>query len=512
MNGIAATLRVVVLLSCQLIVWCGPVLGESRTDLALEEPPLELTRLADDGFSWPSWSDCRRVLSLRDYNTRVVVIGTMVLGCATGLVGSFTLLRRRALMGDAISHATLPGICIAFIVATRLGLNGKALPYLLLGATVTGLLGAGMILFLRRQTRLKEDAALGTVLSVFFGAGVALLAVVQGMNEGHAAGLESFVYGKAASLASRDVQLIVAAAFLCSLITILLFKELQLLCFDAGFAGAQGLPTLLLDATLMSLVVIVCLVGLQAVGSILIIAALIIPAASARFWTDDMKRMVQYSAGIGAVSGWLGATISALLPNVPSGATIVLVCTGIFFVSLLFGTRRGVVSRWIEQYRLNRSVARQHLLRTMYELLEAEQGHQTGAALDRRNVQISDLLNKRSWSASSVRRTIHRAVREREVFLQGDAVRFTPNGLQEAARLTRQHRLWELYLITYADVAPGNVDRDADAIEHVLEPAIVAELESLLQKRTTAVPASPHQLIEAGADEPSSPRVGRAAE
>ena len=140
--------------------------------------------ITDRRIRWPSWEEWQRVLLLEDYNTRIVVFGTAVLGCAAGMVGCFTLLRKRALMGDAISHATLPGIVLAFILANLVGWADKSLPLLLCGATVTGLIGVGVILILRNLTRLKEDAALGIVLSVFFGAGISLLGVVQQMQTG----------------------------------------------------------------------------------------------------------------------------------------------------------------------------------------------------------------------------------------------------------------------------------------------------------------------------------------
>ena len=195
--------------------------------------------ITDRSVSWPTWEQWQRVILLEDYNTRVVVFGTAVLGCAAGAVGCFTLLRKRALMGDAISHATLPGIAVAFVLANSLEWDSKSLPLLLCGATFTGLLGVGVILALRNLTRLKEDTAMGIVLSVFFGAGIAMLGVIQQMPAGHAAGLESFIFGKTASMGSADARLIATAALICLAVCGLLFKELKLLCFDEAFAGSE---------------------------------------------------------------------------------------------------------------------------------------------------------------------------------------------------------------------------------------------------------------------------------
>lgn len=422
--------------------------------------------------------------------------GTTLLGLAAGVIGSFTLLRKRALMGDALSHATLPGIALAFIVATWLGLEGKSLPILLLGAAISGTLGMAAVLFIRNGTRLKEDAALGIVLSVFFGAGAALLSIVQQQGKGHAAGLESFIYGKAASMTVDDAWIIGVAGAAALAIAAVLYKELQLLCFDEGFAGSRGYPTTLIDFALMALVVVVTIVGLQAVGLILVIALLIIPAAAARFWTENLFRMTLVSAGLGAASGLAGSIASALFARLPSGAMIVLVATFFFGVSMVFGPERGTLVRWLRRRRLNLRIDRSHLLRGMYEFKEGPDGLQKPSASSA-PVPFADMLAMRSWSERRLRAALRRAEREELVARTSggaEAWSLTPDGLREGARLAHEHRLWEMYLIAHADVAPGKVDRDADAIEHVLDSAMIAELEELLERRQSVegVAASPH--------------------
>jgi manganese/zinc/iron transport system permease protein len=452
--------------------------------------------LTDRSIRWPEWSQWKRVLFLTDYNTRVVMLGTMLLGLASGMVGSFTLLRRRALMGDALSHATLPGVGLAFLIAPWIGLEGKSLPLLLTGAAVSGIAGVVSILYVRNLTRLKEDAALGIVLSVFFGAGIAILTLIQQLPTGHAAGLESFIYGKTASMIASDAALIAWSGLLCVVVIGVLFKELTLLCFDEGFAGSRGYPVLLLDLVLMSLVVIVTIIGLQAVGLVLVIALLVIPAAAARFWTQDLKRMSLISAGIGAAGGLIGSAMSAVFPNLPSGAMIVLVCSSLFFMSMLLGTARGLVVRALRRRELNRSVDHQHLLRGLYELRESRQ---TNAG--QTNHDFSELMALRSWSAWRLTREIERCRKAGYLVRNDDAsLSLTDSGMSEASRLVHEHRLWELYLITHADVAPGRVDQSADAIEHVLEPELIARLEKLLRQNLEAkgVAPSPHPLEQQG--------------
>lgn len=443
----------------------------------------------------PDFSEIVQVLLLRDYNTRLVVLSTLLLGGACGLMGGFLLLRKRSLMGDTLSHATLPGIGLAFMVAVALGGSGKSLPVLLTGGALSGLLGCWCVLLIRNHSRIKDDTAMGIVLSVFFGAGVAVLGLVQNMPQANAAGLDSFIYGKTASMVARDFKILLGVAIGVVLAVVLLFKEFRLLCFDEAYAAVQGWRVRWLDVLLISLVALVTVAGLQAVGLILIIAFLITPAAAARFWTEHLDRMLVLSAAFGAVSGWWGASISAFFPRMPAGAVIVLVAAVGFLFSMLFGRERGVVVRWVRQRRLSRSVGRQHLLRALYEILEAQGEGEVKIA----PVGFRQVRGRRTWSDASLRRYWREAFQDGLVGESvGEEITLTEAGLAAAARVTRNHRLWELYLIEYADVATSRVDRDADAVEHILGERMVGQLEAKLRQLHAAgglaVPASPHPI------------------
>ena len=444
----------------------------------------------------PELSDIWNVLILRDYNTRLVVICTILLGCACGLMGGFLLLRKRSLMGDTLSHATLPGVGLSFMLLVALGGDGKLLPILLAGAGITGIIGCVAVLFIRKQTRIKDDAAMGIVLSVFFGAGVSILGVIQKMPEGSAAGLESFIYGKTASMVMSDFQILVLVTFCVITCSLLLFKELRLLCFDENFAAALGWPVKYLDILLLALITAVMVAGLQAVGLILIIAFLITPAAAARFWTNQLDRMLLLSVIIGAASGWLGASLSACFPRLPAGAVIVLVAALFFVVSMLIGTERGVMIRFLRQSQLKKRMGRQHLLRALYEILE---GGCFTEELNIRTVPFRQIRGRRTWSDRQLRCYIRRAYNEGlvEAPNKTDTILLTETGLAEAEQVTRNHRLWEMYLIEYADVATSRVDRDADMVEHILGEKMVTLLESKLQTYRTVgslVPQSPHPI------------------
>ena len=460
--------------------------------------------LANTFSAWPSAAQFLRVLQLQDHNTRVVVIGAVLLGIAAGMIGTFMLLRKRALMGDAISHATLPGIGIAFLVMASHGGSGRSLPGLLLGATLAGLVGMGSVLLVRSQSRLKEDAALGIVLSVFFGLGVAILGIIQQLSLGSAAGLESFIYGKTASMLARDAWLIAGMASAVLLFCIFFFKEFAMICFDQQYANSQGWNVTLLDVLMMALVVLVTVIGLQAVGLILMIALLVTPPAAARFWTDHLKRMMFISALVGGISGYCGAALSALVPRLPAGAIIVIVAGTCFLFSMIFGRARGIVPRVLKHARLSRRIKLHHLLRALYEWNEQGAESPDPLAADALKVSMSrgDLLQARSWSPRALSRGLSGA-RARglvRIGAQGEA-QLTREGYHEAWRVVRNHRLWETFLVTHADIATIHVDRSADEIEHILGHDMVSRLEKILKQShpELAMPHSPHSLHPPGA-------------
>jgi len=235
-------------------------------------------------------------------------------------------------------------------------------------------------------------------------------------------------------------------------------------------------------------------IGLQAVGLILIIALLIIPPAAARFWTDRLSAMVLASAAIGAVSGLLGAALSALVPRLPAGAIIVVVASVIFVFSMIFGPTRGVLRRFREHQRLSRKVSRQHLLRAIYETAEGDDADPMTVG-----VPVEELLLMRSWSTAGLRRALRGAERAGLLFEGSDGnYRLTDEGMVEATSAVRNHRLWEAYLVTHADIAPSHVDRDADQIEHVLGRQMIKKLEAIVaaDNPDLLVPPSPHVLVE----------------
>jgi manganese/zinc/iron transport system permease protein len=424
-----------------------------------------------------------RVLSLQDHNTRIVLAGACVFGGAAGLVGMFLLLRKRSLLGDTIGHATLPGIAGAFLLAHTLGWNARSFIWLATGAAISGIAGMFAVLIIRKFSRIKDDASLAVVLGVFFGTGVALLSAIQQLPGGQAAGLENLIYGSAASMVTRDALFIFGSAIVVVFAGVFLFKEFSILCFDEAFASAAGWPVRTLDVLLMSGVVLVTVIGLQSVGILLTVALLVIPPTAARFWTDSLGKTAVISALNGSASAFVGVALSAVFPKMPTGAIIVLAAAFLFGCGFFFGTRRGLWSRFLMEWRAKERLENEHMLRAIFECSEF-----SGPAISHEAV-----LAKRPWTRNETTLLISRLAENGLVTVspEADTIQLTRAGDIEARRLVRNHRLWELYLLNHADVAPSRVDRDADLIEHVLDPRLVEELECILENRAHFVPADP---------------------
>lgn len=281
-----------------------------------------------------------------DYTLRNVALGSALLGVVSGVLGCFAILRRQGLLGDALAHAALPGICLAFMLT---GL--KAPIVLMLGAAIAGWLGTLLLLYIVRQTPLDEDAALGIILSVFFGFGIVLLTFIQRTGDANQAGLDKYLFGQAATLVEENVITMALLGGVALSIVALLYKEFKLITFDADFAASLGFGTRRLSVLLTSLIVIAIVIGLQTVGVVLMAAMLVGPAAAARQWTNRLSRMIALAALFGAASGVSGALISISESRIPTGPMIILSLTVIVLLSLVFGSARGVVWEWLRHRR-----------------------------------------------------------------------------------------------------------------------------------------------------------------
>ncbi|MCY4567017.1 MAG: metal ABC transporter permease [Candidatus Poribacteria bacterium] len=286
-----------------------------------------------------------------DYTLMIVAIGAALLGAVSGSLGTYAVLRRQSLLGDAISHAALPGIAIAFL------LTGSKTPLILvLGAALAGWLGTLLILSIVRLTRIKYDSALGIVLSTFFGFGLVLHTLIQRTGNANQAGLDTFLFGQAATILESDVWTIGILGGIAIIIMLVFWKELKLLVFDEGFAASLGFPIRVLDILLTSLLVVAIVLGLQAVGAVLMSAMLVAPAVAARQWTNKLSVMMFLAACFGALAGVSGTIISSSASRIPTGPTIVLCATVVVGFSIAFALNRGLLWDWIRHQRNKQSL------------------------------------------------------------------------------------------------------------------------------------------------------------
>ncbi len=313
-------------------------------------------------------------LLLFDYTLRTVALGTAALGAVAGALGCFAVLRRQSLLGDAIAHAALPGIGLAFLLT-----GSRATPVLVLGAALAGWIGTLFVLWIVRSSRIREDAALGIVLSVFFGVGLVILTFVQRRPTAAQAGLETFLFGQAATLLLRDVLLIASLGGAALVVLALFWKEFKLLSFDPEFGASVGLPVTRVDLLLTSLLVVAIVIGLQAVGVVLISALVVAPAAAARQWTDSLSVMVVLAGFLGALAGVAGSMVSSLGGGIPTGPTIVLVASLAVIISLCFAPRRGLMAGFLRERGTRRRLRVDAVLADLYALA-AQHGEATSHA------------------------------------------------------------------------------------------------------------------------------------
>jgi len=382
------------------------------------------------------------------YNAALVGIGAALLGFAAGASGTFLFLRKRALVSDAVAHATLPGVGLAFILMVLLGGDGRNLVGLLAGSAVSAWIGLLLVEAMARRTRLSEDAAIGAVLSVFFGAGIVLLTVIQTMSQGRQAGLESFLLGSTAGMLFQDAVVIAIGGSLAVLVTWLLRRPMTLVAFDAEFAAANGYDVRRLDLAMMGLVMAVTVIGLKLVGLILIVAMLIIPAVTARFWSEKSERIIWSAGLVGAVSGYVGAAMSASAPSVPTGPIIVLVCAGLFLLSLFFAPARGVAAAVLRRWRFQRQVHRRQGLLAMA-----------------RDETIHDPLTLK--------------VLRREGLIRPDGVA-TDTGRAQAAKIARDERRWDIAREVHQDAGLTGRYDGLTPIETVFTPDEIADFDRRL--------------------------------
>lgn len=361
-------------------------------------------------------------LVFSDYTLRTITLGTAVLGAVTGMLGSFAVLRKQSLLGDAISHAALPGIALAFIIT-----GAKDSNVLLIGALISGLIGTFWIRSIIKKTHLKSDTALGLILSLFFGFGMLLLTFIQKMPNANQAGLDKYLFGQAATLVVSDVWLMTIVTAICLFVLLLFWKEFKILLFDADFTKTLGFNTKTIDILITSFIVLAIVLGLQTVGVVLMSAMLLAPAAAARQWTNRLSTMVFLAALFGAFSGIFGTAISASQNNLSTGPVIVLVAAVFVVFSFVFSPSRGLLFKQIRLIKNRRDLKLHKTLAFMYGIAETHE--------DISHPHAIKILNNFQGFAKS---TLQKLVKKNYVNLDGNMWSLTEEGFKTASNLYNQ--------------------------------------------------------------------------
>ena len=292
---------------------------------------------------------------LQSYTTQMVLLGTALLGLASGIAGTFAVLRKESLIGDGLSHAALPGVVIAFLLT-----GIKDIEVLITGAALSSITAAWLITITVENSKIKFDGALATILSAFFGLGMVLLTYLQSLNNAGQAGLSKFIFGQAATILARDVYITSAAALIIIVLTALFWKELKLISFDVEYAKTLQIPVTFTLILYRSLLIMTIIIGIQSVGAILISSLLIAPAVGARQWTNKLGTMCILAGFFGMISAIGGTIWSTSVQKLPTGPAIIVILSVIVLLSLIFAPNRGML--W--QLRKNRQSKRALLSET----------------------------------------------------------------------------------------------------------------------------------------------------
>ena len=385
-------------------------------------------------------------------NTLVVLLGTTTLGLCCGLVGSLMLLRKRALLADALAHSTLPGIVLGFLIA-----GSQSYWALGAGALITTLMAAILVSRLPILTRIRQDSATASILGIFFGAGIALLSIAQRSGPGaFSAGLDHFLLGQAAGMLQSEALTLTLSAAVVSALMILMHKELLVSCFDSSFGKGTGMSMGRIDLLIMLILAVTIVISLPAVGVVLTAALIVIPPATARFWTDRFNHLLAISGLLGATAGAAGTLLSSLRVDLPTGPVIVICASTLFSISLVIAPHKGLLGkrlRWIQRKQRREM---QRILIFLHENLHL------GNVFVARERILAGSLNA---STSALRLCILSGYTE----MAGTHVRLTTEGIRRAERSISARDRWIQWLDSEAEIDRNLIDLDEEDIEKLLD-------------------------------------------
>lgn len=399
----------------------------------------------------------------------IVLTGVLVTASCS-LLGTFLVLRKMALLGDALSHSVLPGIAVAFLMS-----GSRAVLPMFFGAAVLGLLTALLVESFHRRWRVQEDAAIGIVFTALFALGVVIITGYAGHVD---LDQECVLYGEIAytpwdlllwgdtSLGPRPVWILGAVLALNLTVLVLLYKEFKISAFDPALAMSVGINATLMHYLLMGLVALTTVASFESVGAILVVAMLIVPGAAAYLWSDRLIAILGLAAFFGMVSAVAGYFLASFWNSSIAGAMVVVI-GAIFVFSLLFSPNQGVLARLYQRVRLSLQVAQDHVLLALVRREES--------GVERVGLRPAELVAVAAVWGVLARLAVGNLRRRRLLSEANGRVELSAKGQQAALRLLRNHRLWETYM-SQLGLPKDHVHAPADAIEHFIGGELAAEL------------------------------------
>lgn len=387
------------------------------------------------------------------------LIASVTIGISCGLIGTYIILRRMALIGDALAHAVLPGVVIGFMIA------GKNQAALFFGAVAAGIVTVLLISAVHRNTKIKEDTSIGIIFTGAFALGILLVSQLKQVH----IDLSSYLFGDVLGVSSGDIVLSLVIMFIILICVVLFYKQLLITSFDPTMAAVIGISVTFIHYMLMMLLSMSIVAGLQSVGVILIIAMLITPPATAYLLSSDLKVILILSSVFGILSAVIGLYLSYYF-NFASGASIVLTAVLFFVTAFLFSPSDGLVIKYFKRRTSAKIVLFEDIIKQTYKM-----GN---------NYQVNELVNKLSAelgiSDEKVKTAINKLADKKIMYLQNSNYKLTEEGIKYAKKLIRTHRLWETYITKENASAFEDIHSDAERIEHILSEEITDELDKEL--------------------------------
>lgn len=401
--------------------------------------------------------DWLRFFLFEEHNTRMVALGCVVIGANAGVAGTFTFLRKNALVGDLIAHSLLPGVAIAFLLN-----QNKDTGLLLLGAIIAGMIALLKLEWLAEKTRLKRDTLMAVILSIFLAFGLMLFTVIQQSEAGNQSGLDRFLFGKAASMSIRDVRIFSVLATVNLCLVVLFLNPLRMLAFNADYGRSLGMPVSFYRNLLSGITVVSIAAGIQAVGVVLMSALFIIPAIAGRFFTNRLEWLLVFAGLAGAISGLSGAWVSYINGAMPTGPWIVISLAVITFGAVLFAPRFGIMSIYRQKQQMRHKVNRENVLKILHESQSPFTSGEISFYAGISGNHLKQILKKLKRSG----------------LVNENAGKFwlSTTGEQEAKRITKMHCLWEIYLSKRLNLSLELAHDGAEAMEHLLSEDIEQKL------------------------------------